>query len=165
MTGAAHSEGIRFFYSFDPGSFDGNITFVQVDFNPNDNLQDSASVWHKRTGYTVGPYLDTRDPYDATDEDGNYADSPDVNLWKIPTYLRANASDSFEMSMMFVPPGGHRVPLRAVNWRWSGSATNSPSGWGLSSGDNSPNPTSFETETYPLWNDNVTHCYYVPPLP
>jgi hypothetical protein len=76
-------------------------------------------------------------------------------------------SENFETWLMFTPDGGHPVPLRAVNWFWSGSATNGPDGWGLSSSsdNHSHNPTDFETETYPFWKDNVTHFYWQPPLP
>ena len=58
----------------------------------------------------------------------------------------------------------HLVPLRAVDWYWSGSATNSGAtngllGWVLESGTatNSIDPPDFETEVPPIWTRNVTN--------
>jgi hypothetical protein len=65
------------------------------------------------------------------------------------------------MWMMFKPDGGQWVPLRAVNWSWSGSATNNAGTWTLESGStHSVNPSSFDTTTYPQWNSNVTNFLY-----
>jgi hypothetical protein len=130
-----------------PTNFPGSIEWVQVDFNPVTELQDTNSTWHILTNYVSGPYLDTTYPY-QTFSGTNAVDSPALPL---PSqYVRGVASDVFEMWMMFKPNGGQWVPLRAVNWSWSGSATNGPSGWSLQSGTNSINPTDFDTQTYPI---------------
>lgn len=147
-------DGINYDYSFDPGEFSGQVDLLQLVESINRQRQDIHSVWHTYSQYMPGPYLDTSDPY------GIIVDSPSLGL--PATYLRASAADGFETWLMFTPTGGHRVPLRALNWSWSGSATNSPSGWGRASGGNSPNPTSFETEGYPAWTDNISHSYWTP---
>lgn len=69
------------------------------------------------------------------------------------------------MWMMYEPPGGIAVPLRAVSWYWHGVATNGPSGWSLASSpdDHSVNPADFDTQDYPLWNSNVRN--FSQPLP
>jgi hypothetical protein len=56
------------------------------------------------------------------------------------------------------------VPLRAVNWSWSGTATNGSSGWTLLSGTNSINPPDFDVQQYPFWNSNVKDDLFIPPL-
>ena len=152
--------GITYNYSFDPGSFSSSVHLLQVILNTSRQIQDSNSVWHQykhNPSSLASPYLDTSDPY-AIDED-----SPTINLPE--SYLRANGSDEFETWLMFQPIGGHRVPLRAVNWSWSGAATNGPDGWKLTSSpdDHTQNPTSFESETYPAWTDNVTNYIIDPP--
>jgi hypothetical protein len=81
-------------------------------------------------------------------------------------------AESFEMWFMFRPSGGQWVPLKAVNWSWSGSATNNAgtfatdnSGpWTLESGTNSVNPPDFEAHSYPVWNSNITNETYIPSL-
>ena len=162
--GISLDNGITFFYSFDPSSFPGDASFLQVVLNTTRQLQDSNSVWHSRTEYNSPPYLDNPDPYNQKDSNENYADSPGIDLSYYSSFLRASVSESFEMWLMFQPTGGHRVPLRAVNWSWSGSATNSSNGWSCSSGTNSQNPTSFDTETYPAWTDDVTNWHFTPHL-
>ncbi|MGH7953666.1 MAG: hypothetical protein ACREFE_17350, partial [Limisphaerales bacterium] len=156
------TDGITFYHTITiPAGFSGSTIWVQVDSNPVRQLQDSSSTWHIFTEKNSGPYLDTADPYPPEDFVGtDPVDSPGLQLPS--SYLRGGAADTMEMWMMFQPVGGHRVPLRAVNWFWNGSATNGPSGWGFSNGDNSHNPTDFETETYPTWNDNVLDAQYEP---
>jgi hypothetical protein len=77
--------------------------------------------------------------------------------------LKVTVSNSFEMWLLFKPDEGQWVPLRAVNWSWSGSATNIGGTWILESGaTNSFNPQDFDTKTYPQWNSNVTNYIYQP---
>jgi len=59
--------------------------------------------------------------------------------------------------MMFTPDGGHRVPLRAVDWHWGGSATNYPdySGDHWSGGGSGGVDSNDETEDYPSWKDTM----------
>ena len=68
--------------------------------------------------------------------------------------------------MMFVPDGGVAVPLKAVNWWWSGSASNSNPiiGWVLVNGTNSVNPTNFDVESFPSWESLATNYQWIPGL-
>jgi hypothetical protein len=69
------------------------------------------------------------------------------------------------MWMMFRPTNGMRVPIRAVDWMWSGSATNFLLiNWQKLSGTNSVNPADYETEIYPVWKSNVTNAHINPPF-
>ena len=81
----------------------------------------------------IGPALwgDLPTPYEAHDFYGNPVDSPGRYL--LPGYNRIVGSGTYQMWMMFEPTYGVG-PLRIVEWSWSGSATNSPAGWGLESG-------------------------------
>jgi len=60
------------------------------------------------------------------------------------------------------------VPLRAVNWSWSGTATNGDLnddfGWRLVAGTNTVNPIDFDQLVHPEWQNNVTNETYIPPL-
>jgi hypothetical protein len=159
-----YDDGITFFHTINiPARFSGSIIWVQVASSLVYNLQDTNSIWHVFTPNGASPYGDYPIPYEAFDDTGtNAVDSPGLLL--LPHYIRGVASGNFEMWMMFLPAGGHQVPLRAVNWSWSGSATNGPSGWGLQSGNNSPNPSDFETEDYPLWNSSAKDAQFIPSL-
>ena len=111
----------------------------------------------------IGPALwgDLPTPYEAHDFYGNPVDSPGRYL--LPGYNRIVGSGTYQMWMMFEPTYGVWVPLRIVEWSWSGSATNSPAGWGLESGTNSVN-SNTETESYPLWRSDVRIREWRPPL-
>jgi len=82
------------------------------------------------------------------------------------TPFREEALDRLTMWMMFRPPGGMLVPLRAVDWYWHGVATNGPSGWALSSdpGNHSVNPQDYDVQTYPLWNSSARSSHVEPPF-
>jgi hypothetical protein len=146
-----------------PNGFSGSNIWVQVIFSRIRQLQDTNLIWHVETENGSSPYGDTPIPYQGFEGPNLPADSPNLPL-PPSGYVRGSAANSFEMWMMFQPPGGIWVPLRAVNWSWSSSATNSPNGWGLESGTNSVNPTDFDTQTYPLWNSDVRNRQYIPPL-
>ena len=116
-----------------------------------------------------GPYLDTTYPYIKTNEDG-LVDTSGLELPNGNEYVQGQQSDIFEMWMMFQPSNGIPVPLRAVNWFWSGSATNVIFGggpavdWSLESGTNSVNPQGSDTEIFPVWNSNLTNAQWIHPL-
>jgi len=89
------------------------------------------------------------------------ADIP--NMGVSSNYLQVTASDNMKMWLLFKPDGSNSifVPLRAVNWSWSGAATNNAGIWTLESGaTNSVNPPDFDTTTFPQWNGNVTNFVY-----
>lgn len=157
------ARGITFYHTINTFGFSGSILWAQVVSSPVYQLQDTSSTWHLVTPNGPAPYGDDPIPYQGFYGPDPY-DAPNLGL-PSSGYMRAGASSSFEMWMMFQPPGGIWVPLRVVNWSWSGSATNGPSGWGLQSGNNSPNPTDFDTETYPVWNSHFSNSQWIPPLP
>jgi hypothetical protein len=108
------------------------------------------------------PYLDAA-PYPVY-VGTNCVDSPGMTLMGIP-FVGTSVTDHFEMWMMFQPSGGICVPLRAVNWYWSGSATNIAGTWTLQAGaTNSVNLNDFPTTAFPAWNGPFLPGTYVPPL-
>jgi hypothetical protein len=145
-----------------PSGFSGTNEWIQViTSGPVDNLQDAGLTNHVWTENGSSPYGDNPIPY-AAFYGPNPFDAPALQLTN--GYVRAAASGSFEMTMMFQPAGGIPVPLRTVNWTWGGSATNGPGGWQLESGSNGV-PTVFDTETYPTWKSATTNAQFIPPLP
>lgn len=162
---SSNSNGITFYYTLKiPSGFSGSPVWAQVDSAPASLALDNKGTWHSAVFYVPGPYLDTSYPYNMW-VGTNAVDSPDLQLSGLPkNYIAAVESDNMNMWLLFQPSGGHVVPLRVVNWWWSGYATNYGAGWGLKIGTNSVNPTDADAETYPVWYDNVTNCYWNPPL-
>ena len=150
-----------------PTNFSGSTNWAQVLFSINVVFQGANSTNYVRHQNGADPYGDYPIPYGEFLEGTHIpADSP-AEVLPNSGYVRCERSDSFRMWMMFEPPGGIWVPLRAVDWRWHGIATNGPSGWGLASSpdDHTVNPPDFPTENYPLWNSDVHSYHYVPPRP
>jgi hypothetical protein len=166
------AEGIVFYYTLNcPSNFPGSPTWVQVDSAPFGLLDDTNSASHVSVQNVIpGPYLDTSFPYGAYDKTRtNAVDSPGLILDTVDQnkYVKAEEGDSMGMWMLFqANSGNHLVPLRMVNWSWSGSATNSPSGWRLETGNPANNPNDSDTETYPFWRAivNPTSGHWVQPL-
>jgi hypothetical protein len=156
------NEGITFYNTINiPTGFSGTKKWVQVGSSRVRTLEDVNSVVHRETQNGAAPYGDTPIPYEVT---GAIPDDSPHTLTLTSAYVRAEASNSFEMWMMFEPPGGVWVPLRAVSWSWSGSAINGPGGWALESGSNTVDPPDFETENYPIWKSNIRDHQWIPPL-
>jgi hypothetical protein len=150
-----------------PTNFSGSVAWVQVCLSTVFSAEDTNSITYNYVVPTPGPYLDTSIPYN------NYVGTNPVDGPFIPLgstfYQQESRSDSFEMWMLFRPNNAagtsYPVPLRAVYWSWSGTATNSLNGWGLQSGTNTPNPSDFDIEEYPSWSNNVTNGVFMPALP
>jgi hypothetical protein len=85
----------------------------------------------------------------------NEMDSPGVGLFSGDTVV--TLSESFNMWFGFKPSDGHWVPLRIVNWSWSGTAMVSGANWVLTSESNTLNPQDADTETYPYWTNNSSN--------
>ena len=164
--------GITFYHTVNcPAKFQGNIDWTQT-------ISSTTNIYMDRTGQETiqiqtgsAPYLDTTDPYGAK-EGNNPVDAPSIVL-DPPHIIMAEATTSraFEMTMMFEPlGGGMRVPLRAVDWSFAGTATNSFDsnkgvlGWLKKDGSGSADP-DFETENYPVWQSNVSDYTWRPPFP
>ena len=158
-------EGITFYNTISiPVGFSGIRKWVQVASSRVRTLEDVNSVVHRETQTGAAPYGDTPIPYNSFDATGTIPGDSPQTVSLSGGYVRAEASNSFEMWMMFEPPGGMWVPLRAVNWSWIGSATNGPDGWAVESGTNSIDPHDFETEEYPAWKSNIRNREWIPPL-
>ena len=155
--------GITFSNSVNiPAAFPGSIQWVQIDFNTILKLVDTNSTAHTNLQEHIGPYLDTTYPY-ITFLNGNPVDDPGMELPNGSEYALCQQSDTFEMWMMYQPSNGIPVPLRAVNWSWTGSATNYLGlSWMLKQGTNTVNPADFPTTTFPQWNSNVTNAFLNP---
>jgi hypothetical protein len=152
-----------------PHGFSGTNEFIQLDYESIRNLQDTNLVWHILTEVSAPPNLDTVCPYNVFDTNGYPEDNPGSTLdLGSEKFAASVASDNFEMWMMFKPDGGQWVPLRAVNWSWGGSATNSipygDFGWSLVSRTNSINPLDFDQLSHPEWQNNVTNATWIPSL-
>jgi hypothetical protein len=162
--------GITFYYTLNcPSNFPGSPKWVQVDSAPFGLFQDTNSASHVSVENVIpGPYLDTSFPYGYYDATGtNAVDSPGLILDTVDQnkYVKAEEGDSMGMWMLFKANSGDcLVPLRVVNWSWSGSATNGPSGWQLETGNPANSPSDSDTETYPLWRSNVTDDQWIPSL-
>ena len=154
-------EGITFSNTITiPPRFSGTREFYQVANTNTTVLWDVNWVSHRRVHNGQNPYADSPEPYGKFIVPNVPADSPGFGL-PSSGYVRASALDNFDMWMGFRPTGGHWVPLRVVNWYWSGSATNGPGGWALESdaGDHSINPQDVETENYPLWKSDINDVH------
>ncbi len=163
------NEGIVFYNTvIIPTNVSGSVEWIQVCYLPANEATDTNRTNHTLLFNGSGPYLDTTYPYSTNivlPGSTTPVDSPGVTLNTVlENYILVEGSDSNEMWMGFHPTGGYWVPLRGVRWGWSGTATNSTLGWSLQSGTNSPNPTDFDTQDYPLWRSNVTNTQWMPPL-
>jgi hypothetical protein len=152
-------------------NFPGSVQWVQIISSAN-QAQGTNSTNYSRIQSGPGPYLDTAIPYSGylPLDPSTPVDMPDDDLDSFESTLKCNLkqvvrSDSFEMYMEYQPSAGSNwVPLRGVNWSWSGTATNGPNGWGLQTGTNSANPPDFDVQDYPIWRSNYTNAAWSPQL-
>jgi hypothetical protein len=85
-------------------------------------------------------------------------DSPYSELLT-PAYLNYETSTTFSTWLMYKPnsPGAIFVPLRKIDWFWSGKATRSGTTWSLTASDKpSVAPVSTETVEFPEWTHNIS---------
>jgi hypothetical protein len=145
-----------------PTKFHGSIEWIQVVLNQEVNLLDIWGTNHTLVhANSTPPYLDTSDPYETFYDVDIPDDSPGQVMGS--DIIQADLSESFEMTMMFNPPGGGvRVPIRAVDWSWNGLGTVESGG---ATGSGSPDGPDLPTEKYPQWNSNVGDTTWNPPLP
>jgi hypothetical protein len=161
-TSSSTNEGITFYYSLEiPPGFSGTAFWIQTISDASRTAMENNSTVHNSV-YPPFPNLDSvagELPFPYQSFIGtNAADSPGQPLSIFSTnYVSVAGSGTFNMWLMFAPDGGVGVPLRVVNWSWSGSATNNGSGWSLLQGTNSVNPSDADTETNPRWINNSTN--------
>ena len=142
-----------------PPGFVGDTEWVQVVTVEQATRQRASDL---KYDHHNGFGLDTQFPY-PNDPPSNPLHTDDTPDWNLTNgYIEYNVlSQDFEMWLLFRPAGDptHWVPLRAVNWGWGGSATNTGGVWLLEagSGTNTVNPTDFDTLVYPQWTNNITN--------
>jgi hypothetical protein len=158
-----------------PNTFVGTKQWVQVLTSSGSEIikkMTNGMVSNTVEQGTGPPFLDN--PMDPSIEPYPYilfcldnitpADGPYEYLDSTESWFKVKA-DSFQMTMMFVPPGpGVPVPLRRVAWSWSGSAVNMGYGngsyWEARRGTNvltsTVNP-DCDTTTYPVWMSFATN--------
>jgi hypothetical protein len=142
-----------------PGGFSGTSVWSQIVTSTSRIKRDTGGTDHVFTHSCEPPYGDLPTPYLANDGN-NSVDSPGLVL-PFSGYVRVSVGESFQMYMLFQPSDGICVPLRAVDWSWSGVATNSGSTWGFESGTGSASSDS-DTTSFPQWNCAVSDGDYLP---
>jgi hypothetical protein len=86
----------------------------------------------------------------------SYGDSPSQPL--PATKISVTRTDSFSTHLMFKPSGGIAVPLRRIDWNWSGTAgTNGANGWVLTSSPTNAAITAanIDTLSFPAWTNSI----------
>jgi hypothetical protein len=149
----ATTPGITFSRSITvPSGFTGETQWVQVIDSTTRTLTPNGGSMLTLQGSGV---LDTTYPY-ALGSSTNDSPGQGVNPCD---FSDVSANDSFSMWLMFKPPGTGSifVPLRKVNWSWSGSGGRiSACNWILSTSNHSTNPTDADSTDFPTWSTNVT---------
>jgi hypothetical protein len=151
--------GIMFSNSISyPSGFGGTTEWTQVITEEHATRQRASDLNYEHW-YVTG--LDNVYPY-QNDPLNNSSSTTDSPGWPLDDgYLELNVlNQAFTMWLLFQPVGGgHWVPLRAVNWNWSASATNQGVnlGWAIEGGtiQNSVNPSDYATEGYPQWTNVI----------
>jgi hypothetical protein len=141
-----------------PSGVSGEIIWVQV---ANTNRTRKPVNESEQTLNGIG--LDTQFPYEEPNV-GETEDSPYQSLSVPCNYTSVSANDNFIMYLMFKPQisSGESiyVPLRKIDWSWSGTGTRgvSCSSWVLTNANPTTpqNLTSEETTEFPEWVANVT---------
>ncbi len=127
---------------FPNNGFAGTFQWVQV-------INSYLFRYHEGTGWKRaqgGGGLDAGHPYPG----GTAASTDDSPGIPLTTADRMIASGDFSTWLEFVPSGGHPVPLRRINWNWSGDALRSGTTWSLTSASN-PVTGNVDTQEYPSW--------------
>ena len=137
-----------------PSGFSGNTEYRQV-INENRRRQKNDDSWQRYSGNNL---LDNYLPYDDTSATDDSPGTPLSDDLKVKT-----VSDTFTMWLMFKPSNTDSiwVPLRSINWSWSGTATRSGTTWTLTSPGDTPNPSSSTTTTFPTWVGNCKDLTWV----
>ena len=158
-------DGITFFNTLAiPAGFSGFSDWIQVMPSVRAALHYANGTDYNRVQDGSAPYGDYPIPYDEFLKTMPKVpvDSPG-ELLRIGC-VKTERADMFSMWMMYTPPGGIWVPLREVDWHWSGSATNTAGAWTIVSSDNGVDP-DFEQTRYPEWNSAVKAYHWNPELP
>lgn len=147
-----------------PAGFSGDTVWVQViDYAFTITLSDEETT---KTASGIG--LDSRFPYSANDPNADLTrDLPGVCLRicdsNLPSFIKMQTRINADMWLMFKPknlPNGVNsiyIPLKKVSWNWTATATRRPDFlFDLTSANNSQNPASENTTSFPQWSKIVT---------
>jgi hypothetical protein len=131
-----------------PGGFSGITEWLQ--------FVESSATRHSSGGAQnrnlPGGCLDTTYPYSTS---ASTRDSPAQQLNSpYDSYTRA---DTFTMFLMFQPTGGIFVPIRLVNWSWSGAASLSGGTWVGANRSWTSNPGDAAPSWNPTWTCNAAN--------
>lgn len=164
--------GIKFRYSWAVDDPDGMLYYVQVGTSLVNILAGNGTNY---SGSAVG--VDNGNsrfnhvyPVSA-DFPGEYAACDSPALYLCNYYTNVTRQDSFTMYLMFDPDcstGKIPVPLKKVDWSWSGSAvlTNADQNlWMLASGAPPSGPAAVDTIFHPTWTNKMDPQSWVPAPP
>ncbi len=134
-----------------PGFSGGSVAWFQRVPSTYRRKQDNDEVWWRRSGISV---CDSHFPFPGHPLNPDICeDSPGTVL--TPYEQRRTVSDSFSMYVMYKPTGtAIWVPLRKVDWNWSGECHRILFDWWLDSSYHSTNPGSSDSTTHPVWTGN-----------
>ena len=125
-------------------------------------LQVNAGTWLVAAATNV---LDTLYPYPSKNNGELTEDSPGQPL-NPNDYLAVNITNAFTMWLLATPDGGIPIPLRSVDWSWSGAGILTTNGsWQLASATNRGFPPGLPTIAYPQWGNNLTNVNQYHPQP
>jgi hypothetical protein len=143
---SAQAFGVRFATTnlVIPSGFSGDTQLVQIVDSTERLLVKINGKKMRQSGEGV---LDTSFPY------GIDWDAPKQPL--DPDDVRAKATDSFTMYLVFKPstPNSIWVPIRKVSWSWSGDGLYNGT---LTASSHSPSQTGVDVTVHPQWSINVT---------
>lgn len=151
--------GINFYYTTDTA---GNYQWVQVGHSEAHILNADDGKWYK----ALGDGVDTFYPYTNNTALGitlkSASDSPGFGPLTVDPEVKR--SDLMTMHLMFQPFAGIHpqwVPLRKINWSWSGDAILTSNVWALAVGNPSPqcDPADANETQYPIWTSNITNTF------
>ncbi|MCP9494305.1 MAG: Ig-like domain-containing protein [Pyrinomonadaceae bacterium MAG19_C2-C3] len=150
VSGPNAAPGIRFTRTnlMVPTGFSGDTYWVQLaNVSRTRRRNDGTNETFTDAG------LDTAFPYSSNDPNATETqDSPGLRLTINFNYATVN--DSFQMWLMFKPSGDNSifVPLRRVNWGWSGSAERPGTPfWNLVAGSSVQASSPADSTTHPTW--------------
>jgi hypothetical protein len=146
--GSSSFAGIEFFKNdldTDEIYADGDWDFVQLGTQTFNFQEATNGQWYIETG--TG--LDTTYPYSSEG-----TDSPSTQV--DPQYSQITGKGSCTMYLTYKPSGTNsiRVPIRQINWHWSGTATNNSGTWSAT-GSGYVDPNDSPAPTTISWTDNI----------
>ena len=154
--------GIKFPYSLTiPLNFSGSPSWTQVANSVFRGVQTNdifGHWWTMQAYHAVDGSLrliaGSNTPFDSPALQPDEGVSPD----KYQTYT---AADDYSTWLMFAPSGGHSVPLKKINWHWSGTGEWSGGNPLLTAHDKGTDGAT-DTTDYPSWTNslsNLNHFY------